>query len=210
MRFGIMGMQLDSLIPPGLPPGAVLQHIMQFDHAAVVSDLHGHGLNPIELGGDLQLFLPQSFAPPAIEALARLKEEQGVTYTVHLPLWSTEPSTPLGPVRRGSVEALLDTIRAVQPLEPEVYVVHATGSLAAEFYQMQLLGAGRDLIVRQFQMYAMESLRVLLAESGVPLAQAGHRDDRVPLRADTGYGGATRSLHVLRHRACSGGVLRPD
>jgi sugar phosphate isomerase/epimerase len=163
-----MGMQLDSLIPPGLPPGAVLEHIMRFDHAAVVSYLYGHGFNPIELGGDLQLFLPRSFAPPAIEALARLKQEQGVAYTVHLPLWSTEPSTPLGPVRRGSVEALLDTIRAVQPLDPEVYVLHATGSLAAEFYQMKQLGAGHDLLLRQFQMHAMESLRALLAESGVP------------------------------------------
>ena len=168
MRFGIMGLQLDSLIPPGLPPGAVMQHIMGFDHAAVVRYLHGHGFNPIELGGDLALFLPQSFAPPSIEALAALRAELGISYTVHLPLWSSEPSTPLEPVRRGSVQALLDAIRAVQPLDPEVYVLHATGSLAAEFYQMRQLGAGHDLILQQFQICAMESLRVLIAESGVP------------------------------------------
>ncbi len=168
MRFGIMAMQMVALIPPGLPPAGMMQHVMNFDHAALVGDLHGHGFNPIELGGDLALFLPQSLAPPAIASLLKLKEEQGDTYTVHLPLWSVEPSTPLQPVRRGSVQALLDTIRAVQPLDPEVYVLHATGPLAAEFYQMQHLGIGRDLILRQFQGHAMESLRALLAESGLP------------------------------------------
>jgi sugar phosphate isomerase/epimerase len=142
--------------------------IFSFDHAALARQLHDHGFDPVELGGDLSLFLPQTFAPPAIEALARLKEEAGLSYTVHLPLWSSEPSTPLGPVRRGSVQALLENIRAVQPLDPEVYVLHATGSLAAEFYHMRLPDAGKGLILSQFQAYALESLRVLIAESGVP------------------------------------------
>jgi sugar phosphate isomerase/epimerase len=68
-------------------------------------------------------------------------------------------------VRRGSVEALLEAIRAVQPLEPEVYVLHATGSLAAEFYQMRVPDAGKALLLRQFQAHAAESLHILLAES---------------------------------------------
>jgi sugar phosphate isomerase/epimerase len=168
LRFGIMALQLEALVPPGLPPGAVMSRLFTFDHAALVRQLHGYGFDTIELGGDLVLFLPQTFAPSAIESLARLKEETGVNYTIHLPLWSSEPSTPLEPVRQGSVTALLEMIRAVQPLDPEVYVLHATGSLAAEFYQMKQLGAGHGLIIRQFQANAMESLRVLLAESGVP------------------------------------------
>jgi sugar phosphate isomerase/epimerase len=71
-------------------------------------------------------------------------------------------------VRRGSVEALLEMIQAVKPLDPEVYVLHATGSLAAEFYQMRLPDAAKGLIMRLFQARALESLRILLAESGVP------------------------------------------
>jgi sugar phosphate isomerase/epimerase len=168
LRFGIMALQLESLVPPGLPPGAVMNHLAAFDHAALVRQLHGYGFDTIELGGDLVLFLPQIFSPGAIESVARLKEEKGIHYTIHLPLWSTEPSTPLEPVRRGSVEALLEMIRAVQPLDPEVYVLHATGSLAAEFYQMRLPDAAKGLIMRQFQTRALESLRILLAESGVP------------------------------------------
>lgn len=167
-RFGIMAMQMDALIPPDLPPGGLPAHVIGFDHAALARSLHRHGFNPIELGGDLSLFMPHAFSPAAIESLVRLKEEEDVSYTVHLPLWSSEPSTLLEPVRRGSVEALLDVIRAVQPLDPEVYVMHATGALAAEFYQMRLPDSGKALILRQFQARAMESLRTLISESGVP------------------------------------------
>jgi sugar phosphate isomerase/epimerase len=142
-----------------------------FDHAGLVRNLHSEGFSLIELGGDLGTFIPQSFSPPTIRALARLKEELGLAYTVHLPLWSVEPSTPLRPVREGSVQALVDVIEATYPLDPEVYVVHATGALAAEFTSMQLPPAGKDLILRQFQRAAMESLRAILVETGMPTRQ---------------------------------------
>ncbi len=171
MRFGIMAMQLDKLVPSALSPEAMQGYLTTFDHAALVRALHNHGFNPIELGGDLAMFMPHTFAPPAIERLVALKEETGVEYTVHLPLWSVEPSTPLTPVRRGSARALVDIVRATLPLEPEVYVMHATGALAAEFYQMHLPELGHALIMRQFQAGARESLAALLSETGIPSRQ---------------------------------------
>jgi sugar phosphate isomerase/epimerase len=166
MRFGIMAMQLPMLVPSGPPEQAIAQ-IMQFDHAGLVRRIHEQGFNLIELGGDLVLFMPHTYAPPAIEGLARLKEEKGLSYTVHLPLWSVEPSTLLQPVREGSVKALVDCIRATQPLEPEAYVLHATGALAAEFTQMHLPPQAKGLIIRQFQQSAIHSLKTILAETGI-------------------------------------------
>lgn len=168
MRFGIMAMQMKALIPSGLSPQAMGGHIVNFDHAALVRQLHAYGFNLIELGGDLSMFMPQTFAPPAIERLAALKAELGLSYTVHLPLWSVEPSTPLTPVRHGSARALVDIIRATQPLQPEAYVLHATGALAAEFYRMRLPDLGKAMLMRQFQGGALESLQTVLAETGVP------------------------------------------
>jgi sugar phosphate isomerase/epimerase len=107
------------------------------------------------------------YYPEAIEKLAALKD-QGVTYTVHLPLWSVEPSTPLTPVRQGSVQAVVDTVKATLPLEPEVYVLHATGALAAEFYNMKISETARAIILRQFQNGARESLKSILIETGLP------------------------------------------
>lgn len=169
MRFGIMDMQIGSLIPAGLNPQNAAAHITGFDHAGLVEELASYGFNLIELGGDLVLFMPQTFSPPAIERLAALKEARGLSYTVHLPLWSVEPATPLTPVRQGSLHALIECIEATRPLEPEVCVLHATGALAAEFYRMRLPELARALILRQyFQGSARESLKALLAETGIP------------------------------------------
>ncbi|PKO22426.1 MAG: hypothetical protein CVU38_09360 [Chloroflexi bacterium HGW-Chloroflexi-1] len=178
MRFGIMAMQIGALIPSAPPagvtsggPGDLIAHATHFDHAALVRSLHAQGFNPVELGGDLSLFMPHTFAPPAIAGLAALQAETGVSYTVHLPLWSVEPSTPLTPVREGSVRAVTEIIRAIAALKPEVYVLHATGSLAAEFYGMRLPAAGKALILRQFQAAARHSLATILAETGIPSRQ---------------------------------------
>jgi sugar phosphate isomerase/epimerase len=168
MRFGIMTMQRNTLIPPGLSPEETLAHVATFDHADLARRLFVHGFDPIEIGGDMALFLPQTMAPPAIERLAELKASTGLTYTMHLPLWSVEPSTPLAPVRQGSVRALVDAIQATSSLEPEVYVLHATGPLAAEFSSMDLPALAKGFLLRQFQSHARESIQTLLAETGIP------------------------------------------
>ncbi len=168
MRFGIMAMQLAALVPEGLTPAELVAYVSQFDHATLVRGLAQHGFNPIELGGDLSLFFPQAYAPPAVTRLVALKRELNLAYTVHLPLWSVEPSTPLAPVRQGSLRALVEIVRATQPLEPELYVLHATGALAAEFYHMRLPELARSLLMRQFQSGARESIKQLLAETGLP------------------------------------------
>jgi len=167
MRFGIMAMQMGLLVPPDQPAEQVIANITAFDHADLVSKLAAAGFNPIELGGDLSLFLPHTFSAAAMEKLLELKAK-GVTYTVHLPLWSVEPSTPLRPVRRGSVEALMQILRATRLLDPEVYVLHATGALAAEFYNMRMSDMARAFLLRQFQSGARESLEQILMETGIP------------------------------------------
>jgi sugar phosphate isomerase/epimerase len=171
MRFGIKAMQFDAVVPSNLPSADLMAHVSNFDLAKRVRELHSLGFNPIELGSDLAMFLPHTLAPPAIEGLAALKKEIGMSYTVHLPLWSVEPSTPLTPVREGSVRAVIDTIDATVSLEPETYVLHATGALASEFYRKKLPEAGKSLVLRIFQSNAHESLKTILAETGIPSRQ---------------------------------------
>jgi sugar phosphate isomerase/epimerase len=167
MHFGIMAMQIDALVPSGLPIEKVMEHVGGFDHAALVRSLADLGFDLVELGGDLSLFMPQTYSTDSIDRLLALKEERGLSYTVHLPLWSVEPSTPLVPVRKGSVQALVEIIRATQPLAPERYVCHATGALAGEFYRMRLPELARELLLQQFQNGARESIRQVLSETGI-------------------------------------------
>jgi sugar phosphate isomerase/epimerase len=167
MRFGIMAMQLEALVPPGLPAEQIMAGIMGFDHAGLAKNLFDKGFNPVELGGDLGMFIPHAYSPDSIQKLMALKIGN-LTYTLHLPLWSVEPSTPLTPVRKGSVDAVVQIIQQTMPIEPEVYVLHATGALAAEFYNMQISEMARMLILRQFQNGARQSIKSILAETGLP------------------------------------------
>jgi sugar phosphate isomerase/epimerase len=167
MRFGIMAMQLEALVPQDVPAEQVMANIMNFDHAGLAKSLFDKGFNPVELGGDLGMFLPNVYSPESVARLAALKSD-GFSYTLHLPLWSVEPSTPLTPVRQGSLEAVVQMINATLPVQPEVCVLHATGALAAEFYNMKISELARTLILRQFQNGARASIRAILAETGLP------------------------------------------
>jgi sugar phosphate isomerase/epimerase len=168
LRFGIMSLQINLLIPPEIPGDQVFAYLASFDQTKLVRELASKGFKLIEIGGDLSIFLPHTFEVKAIQELASVKDELNLSYTVHLPLWSVEPSTPLTPVRKGSVDALIDIVNKTKPLDPEKYVVHATGALAAEFYRMQIPDGTKMIVLRQFQSASRESLRTLLSETGLP------------------------------------------
>ena len=181
MRFGIMTLQREELIPSGMSKDEAAATIARLDHAELARYLHGLGFDTLELSGDMSLFLPHSFAPPTIERLAELKAETGLAYTVHLPLWSVELSTPLKPVREGSVRALIDLVRATRPLAPECYVLHANGALASEFYGMNLPEPANSYILGQFQGRARESVRAILAGTGLASRQLAIETVEFPL-----------------------------
>jgi len=179
MRFGIEQMQVGLLIQHArtLMPAsgqvdaqalrAALPHL-EVDVAAQVNYLADLGFTLIELNPELSIFFPDCYSLPAIDRLGRLKEERHLSYTVHLPLWSLEPSTPVQAVRRGSVDTLVDAVLRLAPLEPETYVLHATGALAAEFSRMKPLAAMRSLVLQLFVVQAQRSVEELLARTGVP------------------------------------------
>lgn len=168
MRFGIMDIQIDELIPRGVSPQEMVAHIAGFDHGELVRGLAAQGFNLIELSGDLAFFLPQTLTPLMIQKLAAVKEELGLTYTAHIPLWSMEPATPLAPVRQGAVQAVVDFCQIIRPLEPEIYVFHATGPMAADFYHRDLPQVAKSFLMRLFQSKARESLAAILARTGLP------------------------------------------
>lgn len=167
MRFGIKSSQTGKLLRSRETPEDMARLVAEFDHAALVESVVDAGFDLIELGGDMSLFFPTAFSPAAIADLAKLKRRRGLTYTVHLPLWSVEPSTPLTSVRVGSVQAVVECIKATLPLEPVSYVLHATGTLATEFTRMRPEQA-RLYVLQQFQAAARESLREILRETGIP------------------------------------------
>lgn len=173
MRFGIEMLQPSLLIEMAMPMLA-RQNAADFawpsiDAAVLVERIADLGFNLIELNTDLNVFFPDSFGLPTLRHLADLREARGIGYTVHLPLWSVEPSTPVSWVREGSLEALADAVLRLAPLEPEVYVLHATGALAAEFYTMATIpDSARPLVLAMFKRHARESIEELLRRTKLP------------------------------------------
>lgn len=172
LRYGIEQMQASLLIQHARATMAASKQSnaasLDVDVAAQVAQLASLGFTLIELNPDLTIFFPQCYNPAAIERLRKLKEEHGIAYTVHLPLWSLEPSTPMQAVREGSVDILVDSALRVMPLEPEVYVLHATGALAAEFTRMKALESVRPLVMGLFLAQARRSIEELLERTKLP------------------------------------------
>jgi sugar phosphate isomerase/epimerase len=172
MRFGIEQMQPSLLMRHVRAALATSEQIdvtsLDVDVAAQVQHLAGLGFHLIELNPDLAIFFPRCYNLPTIERLAEWKAQRQLQYTVHLPLWSLEPSTPVQMVRQGSVDTLVDAVLRLAPLEPEVYVLHATGSLAAEFALMKAVEPMRPLVLSLFAAQARRSIKELLERTGLP------------------------------------------
>lgn len=167
LRFGIMSSQLGLLNPNLLTNQNQPSILGEYTHAKLIQKIVEFGFELIELSGDLSLFLPDFYTENALQELMKVKRELGLHYTVHLPLWSIEPSTPVRSVRDGSILELSDHIKRMEEIEPEVYVMHATGALASEFCRMDLPEKTKEIILRQFQANAIDSIQQIISNTGI-------------------------------------------
>jgi sugar phosphate isomerase/epimerase len=170
-KFGITSLHLDSLGNAEPKSDLALSSFIGFDHSKRVRQLASQGFRCIELNADVGAVLPHTLSPESIDELQQIKKEYGLSYTVHLPILSIEPASPIQPVRQGAVQAMIDTIRATQRLEPDVYVYHATGDLAARVAHMPLPELARVFLQRAFQNYARESVEAILSATQLPSRQ---------------------------------------
>lgn len=169
MRFGAPALMPASLVPSRLSasPEQLFQMVMNFNYGSVVQQLVDRDFRLVELSSDLAIFLPHVLSKDSIGALRRLAQYEDVRYTVHLPLWSVDPATPLESIRKASTQATIEAIRSFEPLWPERYVYHATGALATDLYIKDLPDTARALIMRQFVEYARRSVEEILSETGI-------------------------------------------
>ena len=130
LRFGIAALEFkevaQSVIVEGIPDFSRLD-VPTFVQQAVSQDW-----SVIELSMDVKSIIPTSITSETIERLIELKEETGITYTVHLPYLSIELATFNEHVRKGCVKSISEVIELSKSLNPEAYVLHSTGGLAAE------------------------------------------------------------------------------
>jgi len=182
MRFGVHLFQLSDLIPPDSSRREVAARLLKYSPAKTVNSFYDAGFQLAEISTDLAVFLPNALTKKSISKLKDLKNQKGITYTTHLPLWSIELASPHESVRRGSVDATIKAINSVKVLDPEVYVVHATGALAAEFYSMHVNQLAKDYTLNLFKEKAIISLSEILDETEIPSRKLAVETINFPLK----------------------------
>ncbi|NHJ13934.1 MAG: sugar phosphate isomerase/epimerase [Candidatus Thorarchaeota archaeon] len=166
LRFGMVALEfvpgIKRIVGNGIPDFSrfVLSEIVR-------EDLETDNISVIEITMDTEHIIPNALSPRAITELAELKDELGHSYTVHLPLYSVEPSSFNRYIRGASVEAIVHSIRLAQELEPEAFVLHSTGALAAEFSRLPLPPELRLILAAYINAFAEESLEDILAKTEI-------------------------------------------
>jgi sugar phosphate isomerase/epimerase len=165
LRFGIQPFELTTI--GGLVSEKGAFDLTRLDVPSIVRRCIKEGFQVIELGLDLGYVIPGSINAKAVDELMKIKNSENISYTVHLPLWSVEPASPNEFIRKASIEVLADAVKLSEPLNPEAYVVHATGALAAEFSRLEFAEFYKDYIARQMTSLAEQSIKGLLDSTSV-------------------------------------------
>ena len=166
MRFGITPLELANVIEIAKSGGAL--DFGRFNFADILRATHRQGFSLMELSMDVRYVLPGGLTEKTVEQIRAVKEELDLTFTAHLPLWAIELACPNEYIRQASVDCLVDAVNLVKPLEPEVYVVHATGSLATEFSRLKLPKLFKGIITDYFVAVAEKSIREILKRTNIP------------------------------------------
>lgn len=167
MKFGILTLQKDGADQSFaniniLNPASIIDPVKYVRHALK------SGFKNIEITYDINTMVPGIFDELKIKELKDLKDKYDLSYSVHLPLWSVELACPHPYIRNAGVNLTIDAIRTMEALEPEVYVLHATGALVAEFLRMELPPFFDSFLARHMLKFSVEAIEQILTSTGIP------------------------------------------
>ncbi|MFW9845222.1 MAG: cobamide remodeling phosphodiesterase CbiR [Candidatus Thorarchaeota archaeon] len=166
MRFGAVAIEfvpaVQRVVADGVPDFSrlnlvdIVREVVAIEHIEV-----------IELTIEMEHMIPGSITPEIISQLADLKDELGHSYTVHLPLWSIELASFNDFIRSGGVGSICHSIKTSEPLEPEAYVLHSSGSLAASFLRNSNSEAMNLLVCGYMTSFSMKSVEEIISNTEI-------------------------------------------
>ncbi|MFX0093084.1 MAG: cobamide remodeling phosphodiesterase CbiR [Candidatus Hodarchaeota archaeon] len=144
--------------------------------------LEDKNIEHFEITGDLLYVLPGLLSSDVITQLEEFKSAENYTCSVHLPLWSTELACPNSHIRKASIECLIEAIELTKELDPEVWVVHATGALISEFTRGTFPDFVKVVMEAQFASEAQNSLEQILDQTNIPSRKLAVENVEFPFR----------------------------
>jgi len=180
LRFGIEPAKVDSVIGASTDSAGTF-NFRKFDYSNVVLETIKRGYKHIELNLDLFHLLHGGFRKNAIENLLKIKNNYDITYSVHLPLWSIEPSSPNRFIREGSANCLIDAVEKVEALDPEIYVLHATGALTAEFSRWEIPKQYINIVMKWCADFGVSTIKQVIKETNLDPSKLAFETIEFPL-----------------------------
>lgn len=181
MRFGITPLQFDNTV--GIVGAMGKPDFSRFNYASIIREFHAQGFSLMELTLDVRYVLPGGLTEQTVETLLKVKEELDITFTAHLPLWALELATPNQFIRKASVQCTVDAIELVKPLDPEVFVLHSTGALAAEFSRLKLPQPFDRVVTEYFNIQSKQSVQEILDKTSIPSDKLALENIEFPFEA---------------------------
>ncbi|MGQ4833970.1 MAG: cobamide remodeling phosphodiesterase CbiR [Candidatus Asgardarchaeia archaeon] len=169
MRFGVTAFDAEHLSDLAQIGSTVsLPEIFErLSFQNLIKRVYESGFKLAEITLDMYYVIPGSLDEEIAEEIRELGKKLGVSYTAHLPLWSLEPGSPVPQIRKASVDAIVETIQIAEIFKPEVYVLHATGPLAAEFTRMEAPPLVKEVLNEMFYNNALESVEKIIDKTGI-------------------------------------------
>jgi len=165
LRFGITAMEFQAtaqqIIVDGVPD------FSRLDPVEIIRDCVQEGYSITELTLDAQHIIPTVFTQDSVSKLVALKDELGHTYTSHLPFWSIELASFNEHVRKGCIESIVESIKLTKPLDPEAYVLHATGEIGNYVSSLNYGGSVVPLLCTILAGYAATSIEEIISRTEI-------------------------------------------
>lgn len=183
MRFGLTVLSFLPAVKRIFQGGTV--DFSRFSYPQVIEEAVSAGFKHVELTLDAIHVLPECLSPEKIGRISELKKSLGFTISAHLPLWAIEPACFNERIRAASVLSCVDAIKSTEILEPEYYVLHATGALAAEFSRLPFPDYNA-LIDGAMSSIALKSVREIIEKSEVDRKRIALESVEFPLDMTAG------------------------
>ena len=163
LKLGIISVDWESIIDEARMAGTSYR----FNVLKPVERAVAAGFKHIELELDTFYVIPNSFTAEVREKLLQLRDEEGVSFTAHLPIWSVDLSWLNEHIRRASISTIVESIKMTEFLEPMYYVIHATGDQASKVYR-ELKGKKEvEFLLLPLLKRAKESLEEVISKTEI-------------------------------------------
>ena len=164
-RFGFLPASWSLILREAQKNGGI--DFSNIDLVAAAKPMLDFGFKHMEITLDVYYALPGVITEETVKRFLEVKEQKDVSISVHLPLWSLEPSSFNEHIREASVTSIIETIRLVETINPEVYVLHATGPLAAEYSRLQFPEKYKKMILQYMNGFAAESVEEIISSTEI-------------------------------------------